>query len=84
MIQVIVKTRRTYLLVPLWTVTDDKLAMIFKNQDIQSITLVNMQVGCCFGTRHIVQIALEKHRNKRIRCIASRRNSLIQVRLIFV
>lgn len=45
------------------TVTDeyiDKLAMIFKNQNIQSITLVNMQVGCCFGTKHIAQMALEK------------------------
>jgi hypothetical protein len=38
----------------------DKLAEIFKNQDINSITIVHMQVPCCSGIEVIVRRALEK------------------------
>ena len=37
----------------------DKLTAIFENQDIQSITLVHMEVPCCFGVERIVKKALE-------------------------
>jgi len=38
----------------------EKLAEIFKNQDIKSITIVKMEVPCCGGIEHIVMKALEK------------------------
>ena len=38
----------------------DKLAEIFKHQDIKSITLVHMEVPCCSGVETIVKRALEK------------------------
>lgn len=38
----------------------DKLSYIFKNSDIKSITLLHMEVPCCFGTDHIVKRALNK------------------------
>ena len=38
----------------------EKLAEIFKNQDIKSITIVKMEVPCCGGTEWIVQKAMEK------------------------
>ncbi|MCK7470132.1 MAG: hypothetical protein MZU95_04505 [Desulfomicrobium escambiense] len=37
----------------------DKLAEIFKNQDIKSITLVHMEVPCCSGIEIVVKKALE-------------------------
>ena len=37
-----------------------KLTHIFKRHDIQSITLMNMQVPCCFGVGQIVQEALRR------------------------
>ncbi len=37
----------------------EKLAEIFRNQDIQSITIVRMEVPCCGGTEMIVRKALE-------------------------
>jgi ferredoxin len=38
----------------------EKLEIIFKTQDINSITIVRMEVPCCGGTEFIVQKALEK------------------------
>ena len=38
----------------------DKLSHIFKTADIKSITLVHMEVPCCFGTEKIVKMAMEK------------------------
>ncbi len=38
----------------------DKLAEIFNNQDIKSLTIVRMEVPCCGGTEWIVQKAMEK------------------------
>jgi ferredoxin len=38
----------------------DKLGAVFKNQSVKSVTIVNMEVPCCFGIRSIVQKALEK------------------------
>ncbi|MBN1595200.1 4Fe-4S binding protein [candidate division FCPU426 bacterium] len=35
----------------------DKLTAIFKTQDIRSLTIVHMQVPCCFGLVEIVQAA---------------------------
>ena len=38
----------------------EKLAMIFKDQEIKSITILRMEVPCCGGVELIVQKALEK------------------------
>lgn len=38
----------------------EKLADIFKNRNINSITIVRMEVPCCGGTEWIVQKAMEK------------------------
>ncbi|MFX0091396.1 MAG: ATP-binding protein, partial [Candidatus Hodarchaeota archaeon] len=38
----------------------EKLAVIFKHQNIQSISLTHMQVACCFGIKQITNLALEK------------------------
>lgn len=38
----------------------DKLAHIFGRQDIRSITLVHMEVPCCFGVNRLVEAAMEK------------------------
>lgn len=38
----------------------DKLAKIFENQDIKSISIVHMEVPCCSGIEVIVRRALEK------------------------
>lgn len=38
----------------------DKLTEIFENQDINSISIVHMEVPCCSGIEVIVQRALEK------------------------
>lgn len=38
----------------------DKLADIFQRQDIQSITIVHMEVPCCGGVEMIVKSALQK------------------------
>lgn len=38
----------------------DKLANIFENQDIQSVTIVRMEVPCCGGVEMIVKEALQK------------------------
>jgi ferredoxin len=40
----------------------DKLAEIFKNQDIKSISIVHMEVPCCSGIEVVVKRALEKSR----------------------
>ena len=37
----------------------EKLAEIFKTQNIQSVTLVHMEVPCCFGLERVVQKALQ-------------------------
>ncbi|OGI18618.1 MAG: 4Fe-4S ferredoxin [Candidatus Melainabacteria bacterium RIFOXYA2_FULL_32_9] len=37
----------------------EKLADIFKNQDIQSVTIVHMEVPCCSGIEIIIKKALE-------------------------
>ena len=37
-----------------------KLVEIFKNRGLNSITLVHMEVGCCFGMSRLVHSALEK------------------------
>ena len=36
----------------------DKLAEIFKRSDIRSVTVINMEVPCCFGLYHLVKEAL--------------------------
>ena len=36
----------------------NKLAEIFRTANIRSITIVNMEVPCCFGLNHIVQEAI--------------------------
>jgi Fe-S-cluster-containing hydrogenase component 2 len=41
------------------TLYRNKLAEIFRSNNIQSITVVNMEVPCCFGLKRIVQEALE-------------------------
>lgn len=38
----------------------EKLAMIFQNKNIKSLTIVRMEVPCCGGTEWIVQKAMEK------------------------
>ncbi len=38
----------------------DKLAEILKKNRIKTITLVNMEVPCCFGLQHIVEDAVHK------------------------
>ncbi len=38
----------------------DKLTEILKDNKIKSITLVNMEVPCCFGLQHIVEEAVQK------------------------
>ncbi len=38
----------------------DKLSEIFQKQDIQSISIVHMEVPCCSGIEIVVQRALEK------------------------
>jgi ferredoxin len=42
----------------------EKLADIFKNQEIKSITMIHMEVPCCFGTGQIVQAAMMKSGKK--------------------
>ena len=37
----------------------EKLTEIFKNNNIKSITLVNMEVPCCFGLQTIVETAIK-------------------------
>ena len=44
----------------------NKLAYVFKNQDIKSITTMHMQVPCCFGIKSIIEKALEKAGKKDI------------------
>ena len=41
------------------TLYRNKLAEIFRSTDIKSITVVNMEVPCCFGLNRLVQEALE-------------------------
>jgi len=36
-----------------------KLAEIFRQNDLRSIEIVHMEVPCCFGLAHVVQLALE-------------------------
>ncbi len=38
----------------------DKLAQIFENQDIQSVSIVHMEVPCCYGIERIVDQAMKK------------------------
>lgn len=38
----------------------EKLALIFKDQDIKSLSILRMEVPCCGGVEFIVQKALEK------------------------
>ncbi|MFX0098499.1 MAG: ATP-binding protein [Candidatus Hodarchaeota archaeon] len=38
----------------------NKLAHIFQNQDIKSITTLHMQVPCCFGINSIIENALKR------------------------
>lgn len=44
----------------------NKLAYVFKNQGIKSITTMHMQVPCCFGIKSIIEKALEKAGKKDI------------------
>jgi len=41
-----------------------KLIDIFRNSDIKSITVVNMEVPCCFGLQYIVKEAIEESGKK--------------------
>jgi Fe-S-cluster-containing hydrogenase component 2 len=41
------------------TLYRNKLAQIFRTADIRSVTVVNMEVPCCFGLHRLVQEALE-------------------------
>lgn len=58
------KNKQTIILCPkLDHVADqyiEKLALIFKDQEIKSITILRMEVPCCGGVEVIVQKALEK------------------------
>lgn len=45
----------------------EKLAEIFKKNDIQSVTVVRMEVPCCGGMEYAVQTAIEKS-GKQIAC----------------
>ncbi|MCE1248277.1 MAG: 4Fe-4S binding protein [Firmicutes bacterium] len=38
----------------------DKLAQIFRTKNIKSVTLVHMEVPCCFGVESVVRTAMEK------------------------
>lgn len=38
----------------------EKLTEIFNHQNIQSITLVHMEVPCCFGVERVIQEALQR------------------------
>jgi hypothetical protein len=38
----------------------DKLTEILKNNKIKTITVVNMEVPCCFGLLHIVEDAVQR------------------------
>jgi NAD-dependent dihydropyrimidine dehydrogenase PreA subunit len=38
----------------------EKLTAIFKNNDIKSVTILHMEVPCCFGTVSLVEEALKK------------------------
>ena len=38
----------------------DKLTQILKKNNIKGITLVNMEVPCCFGLQSIVEEAVER------------------------
>jgi hypothetical protein len=38
----------------------EKLAEIIKSNEIKSITLVNMEVPCCFGLQHILEAAIKE------------------------
>ncbi len=38
----------------------EKLARIFKENEIKSIEIAHMEVPCCFGTNRVVEAALEK------------------------
>ena len=38
----------------------EKLAEIFRNNTVRSITIVHMEVPCCFGVKSIVQEAVQK------------------------
>ena len=38
----------------------DKLTEILKNNKIKTITLINMEVPCCFGLQHIVEEAVQR------------------------
>ncbi|OHB53298.1 MAG: 4Fe-4S ferredoxin [Planctomycetes bacterium GWF2_50_10] len=38
----------------------DKLAEIFKNNVIKSLTVIHMEVPCCFGLRRIAEMAMER------------------------
>lgn len=41
------------------TLYRNKLAAIFRTADLKSVTVVNMEVPCCFGLNRIVQEAME-------------------------
>jgi len=41
-----------------------KLTAILKNSSIRSITVVNMEVPCCFGLQHIVKEAIQESGKK--------------------
>jgi hypothetical protein len=38
----------------------DKLAQILSNSDVRSLTVVHMEVPCCYGFAYIVREALKK------------------------
>ena len=46
------------------TLYRNKLAAIFRAADIRSVTVVNMEVPCCFGLNRLVQEAMELSGNK--------------------
>jgi len=46
------------------TIYRNKLAEIFRLSNIRSVTVVNMEVPCCFGLNRLVQEALELSRKK--------------------
>lgn len=43
---------------------EEKLITIFQQSNIKSVTVVNMEVPCCFGLQHVVKKSIEESKKK--------------------